>query len=82
MSAEDAKAFVRGIDIRGVSIPLRVQTAYDLKDGDAPLPPREQQVASLVIAQDGQAGGVSGLPHFPLLASRYYNEHDGIRNND
>jgi hypothetical protein len=82
MSVEDAKAFVRGIDIRGVSIPLRVKTAYDLKDGDAPLPPREQQVASLVIAQDGQAGGISGLPHFPLLVSRYYNEHDGIRNND
>jgi len=79
MSAQDAQAFVQGINIRGISIPLRVKTAYDLKDGDAPLPPREQQVANLVIAQDGLAGGVSGLPDFPLLASRTYNEHDGKR---
>lgn len=77
MSTEDAQAFVHGINIRGISIPLRVKTAYDLKDGDAPLPPREQQVANLVIAQDGLAGGVSGLPDFPLLASRTFNEHDG-----
>lgn len=82
MSAEDAHAFVRSIDIRGISIPQRVKTAYDLKDGDAPLPPRDQQVANLVIAQDGLAGGIAGLPYFPLLASRYYNEHDGIRDND
>lgn len=77
MSTADAKAFVRGIDVRGISIPLRLKTAYDLKDGDAPLPPKDQQVANLVIAQDGQAGGISGLPDFPLLASRTYNEHDG-----
>jgi len=82
MSMDEAKAFVRGLNIRGISTPLRVKTAYDLKDGDAPLPPREQQVANLVIAQDGLAGGVAGLPEFPLLASRTYNEHDGIRNND
>lgn len=77
MSPEDARAFVKGIDIRGVSIPLRLKTAYDLKEGDAPLPPKDQQVANLVIAQDGVAGGVAGLPAFPLLISRTYNEHDG-----
>ena len=77
MSVEDAQAFVQGINVRGISIPLRLKTAYDLKDGDAPLPPQDQQVANLVIAQDGQAGGIAGLPSFPLLASRYYNEHDG-----
>lgn len=82
LSSDAAAAFVRGIDIRGISLPLRVKTAYDLKDGDAPLPPKSQQVANLVIAQDGQAGGISGFPHFPLLASRYYNENDGLERND
>lgn len=77
ISMDDAKAFVRGLNIRGISTPLRVKTAYDLKDSDAPLPPREQQVENLIIAQDGLAGGVAGLPEFPLLASRTYNEHDG-----
>lgn len=82
MSAEDAQAFVQGINIRGISVPFGIKTAYDLKDGDAPLPSRNKQVANLVIAQDGLAGGIAGLPKFPLLASRYYNEHDGIRSND
>lgn len=77
MSAADAQEFVKGIDIRGISIPLRLKTAYDLKENDSPLPPQDQQVANLVIAQDGQAGGISGLPDFPLLASRFYNDHDG-----
>lgn len=79
ISAEEAQKFVEGINIRGISVPLRVKTAYDLKDGDAPLPSRDQQVANLVIAQDGLAGGIAGFPDFPLLASRYYNEHDGRR---
>ena len=77
LSVADAQAFVKAIDVRGISIPLRVKTAYDLKKGDAPLPSKQVQTEYLVRAQDGAGGGVSGLPGFPLLISRYYSEHDG-----
>tara|TARA_R110002073_G_scaffold24398_3_gene82423 strand:- start:15076 stop:15858 length:783 start_codon:yes stop_codon:yes gene_type:complete len=74
---DDGRAFVASLQVRGVSIPLRVKTAYDLKAGDAPLPSRDQQTSNLVLAQDGAGGGVSGLPAFPLLIARHYNTNDG-----
>lgn len=75
--ADGGRAFVAGLQVRGVSVPLRVKTAYDLQAGDAPLPPRDQQAANLVTVQDGIAGGVAGLPAFPLLIGRHYNTNDG-----
>lgn len=73
----DAEAFVKSLQIRGISVPLRVKTAYDLKAGDPPLPPRDVQVGLMVQAQDGMAGGISGLPDFPLLIGRTYRESNG-----
>lgn len=74
-----AEAFVKSLDIRGVTVPLRIKTAYEIKDGDPPMPPKEEQIANLVRAQDGAAGGVAGMPEFPLLAARRYNEGNGCR---
>lgn len=72
----EAELFVKSIDIRGISIPLRIKTAYDLKAGDPPLPPHDVQAGLMVQAQDGTAGGVAGLPDFPLLIGRMYRESD------
>lgn len=74
---DGGRAFVAALQVRGVSVPLRVKTAYDLQAGDAPLPSRDQQTANLVLVQDGAAGGVSGLPAFPLLIGRHYRTNDG-----
>ena len=72
-----AEAFVKSLDILGITVPLRIKTAYEIKSGDAPMPPKEEQIANLVRAQDGVAGGVAGMPEFPLLAARRYNEGNG-----
>ncbi len=77
LSDEDGRAFVTSLQLRGVSVPRRVKTAYDLKAGDAPLPSRVTQASNLVLAQDGAGGGVAGLPDFPLLIGRHYNVNDG-----
>lgn len=75
--AEDAAQFVKSIEIRGISVPLRIQSAYDLKKPAPPAPPRDQQVANLVLAQDGGGGGIAGMPTFPLLIARVYKSLDG-----
>ncbi len=72
LSQQDAKRFVTSIDIRGISVPLQIETAYALSKEATPPPSREEQVASLVAAQDGIAGGISGLPAFPLLVARSF----------
>lgn len=72
LSMEEARDFVSSIGIRGITLPRQIKTAYDIKAGDPPPPAHEQQVASLVTAQDGIAGGVSGMPTFPVLAGRVY----------
>ncbi len=77
LTDEDAKNFVTSLDIRGISIPLRIETAYILDDLKPEPPSRREQVAQLVIAQDGIAGGVSGLPAFPLLIARTFPTGDG-----
>jgi hypothetical protein len=58
-------------------VPLRIQSAYDLKKPAPPAPPRDQQVANLVLAQDGGGGGIAGMPTFPLLIARVYKSLDG-----
>lgn len=77
LTAEDAKHFVTSIDIRGITLPLQIKTAYELRAGDPPIPPRAEQVKSLVIVEDGLAGGVAGIPDFPILAARSYTPADG-----
>lgn len=74
--ADAAAAFVKAIQVRGISVPMRVATAYDLNK-KTPAPPKDTQVASLVLAQDGGGGGTAGLPEFPLLIARIYNNFDG-----
>lgn len=71
LTSEDAENFIKSIDIRGISIPMRVESAYALTK-DTAAPTRAEQVASLVKAQDGVAGGISGLPAFPLLIARSF----------
>ena len=76
-SADDAMTLVKEIQIRGVSVPLRVETVYELQKGAPPAPPKDVQVRHLVLAQDGGGGGISGLPDFPLLIADTYNDLDG-----
>lgn len=71
------RAFVNAIDIRGITLPLQIKTAYELRAGDPPIPVRDEQVRSLVTVQDGVAGGIAGIPDFPILAARPYNPHHG-----
>jgi hypothetical protein len=72
LSMDEAKTFVSSIGIRGITLPRQIKSAYDLQAGDPPSPPKGEQAAALVAAQDGIAGGVSGLPSFPVLAGRIY----------
>ncbi len=75
--SEDAAAkFVAGIDIRGVTMPLRVTTAYELGK-EEPIPPKPDQHRLLVAAQDGIPGGISGIPKFPMLRGRIYRVSGG-----
>jgi len=76
-SGEDALALVKGIQIRGVSVPLRVETVYELQKDAPPAPPKDVQAKNLVLAQDGGGGGIAGLPDFPLLIAVTYNDLDG-----
>ena len=76
-SAKDGIDFVKSIDIRGISVPGNIRSAYDLQKNGAPTPTRELQISNLVLAQDGGGGGVVGLPDFPLLIARTFNDFDG-----
>jgi hypothetical protein len=75
-SAKDGLEFVKSIDIRGISVPSNIKSAYDLQKSEAPTPTRELQISNLVLAQDG-GGGVAGLPDFPLLIARTFHDFDG-----
>jgi len=76
-SSADATAFVKSIDIRGISVPLPVKSAYDLQKAPPPPPPHGDQVANMVMVQDGAGGGgIAGLPDFPLLIARIYQTGD------
>ena len=77
LSAADGIAFVKSIDIRGISAPGIIRSAYDLQKQPAPKPSRNLQVSNLVLAQDGGGGGVAGLPDFPLLIARTFHDFDG-----
>lgn len=70
MEEAEAEAIVRAVDLRGITMPLRIKSAYDLEKDDPPPLPRERQVELLVQAQDGAPGGRSGVPEFPLLIAR------------
>ncbi len=72
LSMDEATKFVASIGIRGITLPLQIKSVYDIQAGDPPPPPQAEQAAALVTAQDGIAGGVSGLPSFPILAGRIY----------
>ncbi len=72
---EDAAQLVKSLQIRGISVPLRVASAYALNK-ETPPPSRDVQTSNLVLAQDGAGGGVAGLPDFPLLITRLYNNYD------
>lgn len=74
ISAEDAAAFVKGIDIRGITMPLKGLSAYNIEKPDVPAVTQKE---NLVVAQDGGGGGVAGLPEFPLLIHRVYEQIDG-----
>ena len=75
-SAKDGLEFMESIDIRGISVPSNIKSAYDLQKSEAPTPTRELQISNLVLAQDG-GGGVAGLPDFPLLIARTFHDFDG-----
>jgi len=77
LSSKDGIAFVKSIDIRGISAPGTIRSAYDLQKQSAPAPNRDAQVSNLVLAQDGGGGGVAGLPDFPLLIARTFHDFDG-----
>lgn len=70
-----ATTFVKALQIRGVSVPMHVATAYDLNK-NTPAPPKDMQTANMVLVQDGGGGGIAGLPEFPLLIARVYNDFD------
>jgi hypothetical protein len=74
--AAAATALIKAIQIRGISVPLRVESAYSLNK-EVPAPPKDAQNLNLVLAQDGGGGGIAGLPEFPLLFSRHYRSFDG-----
>ncbi len=76
-NAEDGIAFVKSIDIRGISVPSAIKSAYDLQKSTAPAPTRDIQVSNLVLAQDGGGGGIAGLPNFPLLIARSFHDFGG-----
>jgi len=76
-SGDDAMALVKEIQIRGVSVPLRVETVYELQKGAPPPPPKDVQTKNLVLAQDGGGGGIAGLPEFPLLIGYTFTDLDG-----
>ena len=76
LNQEAARDFVRSIEVRGITVPLRIKTAYDLRQGEPPAPGKREQAEQLVIAQDGVAGGVSGLPDFPVWMARPYRNYD------
>jgi hypothetical protein len=76
-SSADAVAFVKSLDIRGISVPLPINTAYDLQKSPPAPPAHSEQVANMVLVQDGGGGGgIAGLPEFPLLISRTYQTGD------
>lgn len=76
MDAAAAATFVTSLQLRGISVPLRIESVY--KPGEEPAPePRERQTAHLVLAQDGGGGGIAGLPAFPLLAARVFTDSNG-----
>jgi len=77
LSTEDGIAFVKSIDIRGISVPRTIKSAYDLQKEPASAPARGMQVSNLVLAQDGGGGGIAGLPDFPLLIARTFHDFDG-----
>lgn len=72
LSAQERDAFVKSIGVRGITLPLQIKSAYDLQKEAPPTPPKAQQIASMVSAQNGIAGGVAGLPRFPVLSGRIY----------
>lgn len=72
---EDAERLIKSIQIRGISVPLRVESVYALNTKTPP-PPRDTQMANMVLAQDGAGGGIAGLPDYPLLIWRMYNDFD------
>ncbi len=76
-NAEDGIAFIKSIDIRGISVPRTIKSAYDLQKQPSPAPARDVQVTNMVLAQDGGGGGVAGLPDFPLLIARTFHDFDG-----
>lgn len=69
MGESEADEIVKSIDLRGITMPLNIKTAYELTKGDPPALDKSKQVELLVAAQDGAPGGVSGIPEFPLLAA-------------
>lgn len=73
--ADEARTLVKAIQVRGISVPLRVESVYEL-NRKTPPPPIDIQTNNLVLAQDGAGGGIAGLPDFPLLFSRVYNDFD------
>lgn len=72
LTMAEATKFVSSIGIRGITLPRQIKSAYDIKASDPPPLPKGEQAAALVTAQDGIAGGVSGIPTFPVLAGRKY----------
>lgn len=73
----EAQAFMQSMQIRGVTVPQRIETVYDMKKDDAPPAPKNEQRKYLVLAQDGGGGGIAGLPTFPLLIARVITDIDG-----
>ncbi|MDA0996924.1 MAG: hypothetical protein O2944_01805 [Proteobacteria bacterium] len=76
MPDADALAIVQSIDLQGITVPLRIKSAYNLKKGDPPELPKGHQIELMVAAQDGTPGAKSGLPAFPLLAARGFTMQD------
>ena len=72
VSKEDVASFVANIDVRGVSMPLRVTDAYALTLPADHTPSQATQNKLQVAVQDGAGGGLSGLKDFPQLRGRYF----------
>lgn len=73
----EAQTFMQSMQIRGVTVPLRIETVYQMKKDDAPPPPKDVQRTYLVLAQDGGGGGIAGMPQFPLLIAAPFTDFDG-----
>lgn len=73
----EAQKFMQTMQIRGVTVPLKIETVYQMKKDDAPPPPKDMQRTYLVLAQDGGGGGIAGMPQFPLLIAAPFTDFDG-----